>query len=36
MTEKPVEKIQIEGVIEKERVIISNAEGIEEFYKTHI
>ena len=33
MTEKPVEKIQIEGVIEKERVIISNAEGIEEFYK---
>jgi len=33
MTEKPVEKIQIEGVIEKESVIISNAEGIEEFYK---
>jgi tRNA-intron endonuclease len=34
MTEKPVEKIQIEGVIEKDKVIISNAEGIEEFYKT--
>lgn len=33
MTEKPVEKIQIEGLIEKDKVIISDPDGIEEFYK---
>ncbi|MFX1259333.1 MAG: tRNA-intron lyase [Promethearchaeota archaeon] len=34
MTEKSIEKSQIEGTIEKEKVIISDSEGIEEFYKT--
>lgn len=33
MADKLVEKIQIEGIIEKDKVIISNPEGIEEFYK---
>ena len=33
MTEKPVEKIQIEGRIENDKVIISDPDGIEEFYK---
>ncbi len=32
-TEK-LEKIQLEGIIEKERVIISDEKGIEEFYNT--
>ena len=33
MTEKSDEKIQIEGAIEQDKVIISDLEGIEEFYK---
>jgi len=33
MADKLVEKIQIEGIIEKDKIIISNQEGIEEFYK---
>ena len=33
MTEKSDEKIQIEGDIEQDKVIISDLEGIEEFYK---
>ena len=33
MADKLVEKIQIEGIIEKDKIIISNPEGIEEFYK---
>ena len=31
-TEK-TEKIQLEGIIEKDKVLISNKEGFEEFYK---
>ncbi len=34
MTEKPIEKSQIEGIIEGNKVIISDKEGIEDFYKT--
>ncbi len=33
MADKLVEKIQIEGIIKKDKVVISNPEGIEEFYK---
>ncbi len=33
MTEKSDEKIQIEGAIEQDKVVISDLEGIEEFYK---
>ncbi|MFW9898406.1 MAG: tRNA-intron lyase [Candidatus Thorarchaeota archaeon] len=33
MTEKSDEKIQVEGAIEKDKVVISDLEGIEEFYK---
>ena len=33
MTEKSDEKIQVEGAIEKDKVVISDSEGIEEFYK---
>ena len=32
-TEKP-EKIQLEGIIEKDKVLISDEKGIEEFYNT--
>ncbi len=32
-TEKPAEKTQIEGVVEKDKVIVSNKEGIEDFYR---
>ena len=35
MSEKPnekIEKTQVEGILEKSKVIISNKEGIEEFY----
>ena len=34
MTEKTIEKSQIEGVIEDDKVIISDKEGIEDFYQT--
>ena len=34
MTEKTIEKSQIEGVIEDNKVIISDKEGIEDFYQT--
>ncbi|MFX1339813.1 MAG: tRNA-intron lyase [Promethearchaeota archaeon] len=34
MTEKPIEKSQIEGFIEDDKVIISDKEGIEDFYLT--
>ncbi|MFX1444171.1 MAG: tRNA-intron lyase [Promethearchaeota archaeon] len=34
MTEKPIEKSQIEGIIENDKVIISDKEGIEDFYLT--
>lgn len=34
MTEKSIEKSQIEGVIEDDKVIISDKEGIEDFYQT--
>lgn len=37
MTEKSAEKVektQIEGIIEKDKVIINDTEGVEEFYKT--
>ena len=33
MTEKSDEKIQVEGAIENDKVVISDLEGIEEFYK---
>jgi tRNA-intron endonuclease len=33
MTEKSDEKIQVEGAIEKDKVVISDLGGIEEFYK---
>ncbi|MFX0186911.1 MAG: tRNA-intron lyase [Candidatus Hodarchaeota archaeon] len=33
MTEKSDEKIQVEGAIEKDKVLISDLAGIEEFYK---
>ena len=32
MTEKPIEKSQIEGITEGNKVIISDKEGIEDFY----
>ena len=37
MTEESIEKtekIQLEGIIEKDKVIITDSKGIEEFYKT--
>jgi len=33
MTEKSDEKVQVEGTIENEKVVISDYEGIEDFYK---
>ncbi|MFX0070354.1 MAG: tRNA-intron lyase [Candidatus Hermodarchaeota archaeon] len=33
MTEKNTEKIQFEGILKEDKVIISDLEGIEEFYK---
>jgi len=34
MTEKAVEKTQIEGIVEKDKVVIHDSEGIDDFYKT--
>jgi len=32
MTEKSTEKIQVEGILDRDKVIITDSEGIEEFY----
>ena len=33
MTEKPIEKAQFEGIIKEDKVIISDSEGIDEFFR---